>query len=110
MPRPPASSTSAAVSSIVSGRSISDRSVRVVRPVTYTVAPAEPSCTAIPRPAARVAPATRATLPSSDVLMDGGASAPTPQLGGLGVGAASRPLRGSYTPGGFGKRWRIVYW
>jgi hypothetical protein len=33
MPRPPALSTSAAVSSIVSGRFISDRCVRVVRPV-----------------------------------------------------------------------------
>ena len=34
IPRPPASSTSAAVSSIVSGRFISDRWERVVRPVT----------------------------------------------------------------------------
>ncbi len=43
MPRPPASSTSAAVSSIVSGRFISDRSEPLVRPVQYTVAPAAPS-------------------------------------------------------------------
>src|SRR5215510_8305744 len=69
MPRPPARSTSAAVSSIVSGRFISERSERVVRPVTYTVDPAAPSCTAIPRPAPRVAPATNATLSARDVLM-----------------------------------------
>src|SRR5215213_7219074 len=63
MPRPPARSTSSAVSSIVSGRSYSERSSRVDRPVTYTVAPAAPSSTAIPRPAPRVPPATRATFP-----------------------------------------------
>src|SRR6185369_3888958 len=67
MPRPPAASTSAAVSSIVSGRFISDRCDRVVRPVQYTVAPAAPSCTAMPRPAPRVAPATNATFPLSDL-------------------------------------------
>ncbi len=64
-PPPPARSTSAAVSSMVSGRSISDRPSAVDRPVQYTVAPAAPSATAIPRPDARVAPATSATLPSS---------------------------------------------
>ena len=37
----------------------------VVRPVQYTVAPAAPSWTAIPRPAPRVAPATSATRPCS---------------------------------------------
>jgi hypothetical protein len=38
---------------------------RVLRPVRYTVAPAAPSSTAMPRPAPRVAPATRATFPFS---------------------------------------------
>jgi len=52
------------VSSIVSDRPYSDARSRVVRPVTYTVAPAAPSSTAIPRPAPRVAPATKATFPS----------------------------------------------
>src|SRR3712207_5399529 len=65
MPVPPAAVTSSAVSSIVSGRSYSERWSRVLRPVQYTVAPASPSATAIPRPAPRVAPATSATLPSS---------------------------------------------
>ncbi|GHG35463.1 hypothetical protein GCM10018791_61120 [Streptomyces zaomyceticus] len=36
---------------------------RVVRPVTYTVAPAAPSWTAMARPAPRVAPATRQIRP-----------------------------------------------
>jgi hypothetical protein len=36
----------------------------VVRPVTYTVAPAAPSSTEIPRPAPRIPPATSATFPS----------------------------------------------
>jgi hypothetical protein len=40
---------------------------RVERPVTYTVALAAPSSTAMSLPAARVAPATRATLPLSDI-------------------------------------------
>ena len=40
----------------------------VVRPVQYTVAPAAPSWTAMPRPAPRLAPATSATLPSSACL------------------------------------------
>ena len=39
------------------------------RPVQYTVAPAAPSCTAMPRPAPRVAPATSATLPLRDCAM-----------------------------------------
>jgi hypothetical protein len=34
-----------------------------VRPVQYTVAPASPSETAVPRPAPRVAPVTSATFP-----------------------------------------------
>src|SRR5438094_8800436 len=55
--------TSSAVSSIVSGRLYSERCVRVVRPVRYTMAPAAPSSIAMPRPAPRVAPATNATLP-----------------------------------------------
>src|SRR5437867_5395725 len=63
MPWPPACCTSSAVSSIVSGRLYSERCVRVVRPVRYTVAPAAPSSIAMPRPAPRVAPATNATLP-----------------------------------------------
>src|SRR5687768_7924556 len=65
MPVPPAEVTSSAVSSIVSGRSYSERRSRVLRPGQYTVAPASPSATAVPRPAPRVAPATSATLPSS---------------------------------------------
>ena len=69
IPVPPAAVTSSAVSSIVSGRSYSDRRSRVLRPVQYTVAPASPSATAMPRPAPRVAPATKATLPSSDPAM-----------------------------------------
>src|SRR5262245_47202266 len=69
MPRPPACSTSAAVSSMVSGRFISERCSAVVRPVAYTVAPAAPNCTAMPRPAARVAPVTSATLPASGWAM-----------------------------------------
>ena len=48
MPVPPAAVTRSAVSSIVSGRSYSDRRSRVVRPVTYTVAPASPRPTAMP--------------------------------------------------------------
>ena len=51
---------------------------RVDRPVQYTVAPAAPSCTAIPRPAPRVAPATRATLPDSGPSMGGHATEPSP--------------------------------
>src|SRR4051812_3018007 len=65
MPSPPASVTSSAVCSIVSGRSTSERRSRVLRPVAYTVAPATPNDTAMPRPAPRVAPATSATLPVS---------------------------------------------
>ena len=56
IPVPPAALTSSAVSSIVSGRSYSERRSRVLRPVQYTVAPASPSATAVPRPAPRVAP------------------------------------------------------
>jgi hypothetical protein len=63
MPRPPAAVTSSAVSSMVSGRSYSERCPPPERPVTYTVAPAAPSCAAMPRPAPLVAPATSATLP-----------------------------------------------
>jgi hypothetical protein len=39
-----------------------------LRPVQYTVAPASPSMQAMPRPAPRVAPATRATFPRSDAI------------------------------------------
>ncbi len=60
MPWPPSPVTSSAVSSIVSGRSYSERAERVVRPVQITVAPASPSAMAMPRPAPRVAPATTA--------------------------------------------------
>src|SRR5580698_6273896 len=67
MPRPPAAVTSSAVSSIVSGRpgvgGLPRAGSLELRPVQYTVAPASPSATAIPRPAPRVAPATRAILP-----------------------------------------------
>src|SRR5690606_2763287 len=68
IPSPPAAVTSSAVSSMVSGRSISDRCDRVDRPVTYTVAPAAPSSAAMPRPAPRVPPATRATVPFSALM------------------------------------------
>ena len=61
-PAPPALVTRSAVSSMVSARPTTLRCSRVVRPVTYTVAPAAPSSTAIPRPAPRVAPVTRAIL------------------------------------------------
>src|SRR6202011_5332293 len=57
-----------AVSSIVSGRSYSDRRALVLRPVQMTVAPASPSAAAMPRPAPRVAPATTATRPRSASL------------------------------------------
>ena len=69
MPWPPAFCTNSAVSSIVSGRLYSERCVRVVRPVTYTVAPAAPNSTAMPRPAPRVPPATNATLSFSTRLI-----------------------------------------
>src|SRR4029077_3604358 len=69
MPWPPACCTRSAVSSIVLGRLSSERCVRVVRPVQYTVAPAAPSSIAMPRPAPRVAPATSATLPLSTWLI-----------------------------------------
>ncbi len=69
MPVPPASVTSSAVSSMVSGRSSSERPARLLRPVAYTVAPAAPSCTAICRPAPRVAPATSATFPINGFVM-----------------------------------------
>src|SRR6266571_3550437 len=69
MPWPPALVTSSAVSSIVSGRSSGLRECRVVRPVTYTVAPPEPSSTAMPLPAPRVPPVTSATCPCSGPLM-----------------------------------------
>ncbi|BBG02157.1 hypothetical protein PSA01_12000 [Pseudonocardia saturnea] len=65
IPVPPAAVTSSAVSSIVSGLPYSDARSRVVRPVQYTVAPAAPSSTAMPRPAPRVAPATSAIRPLS---------------------------------------------
>ena len=71
MPWPPARVTRPAVSSIVSGRSYSERRARVLRPVTYTVAPAAPSSTAVPRLAPRVAPATSATLSFSGCDMSG---------------------------------------
>ena len=67
MPVPPAALTSAAVSSMVSGRLYSERRSRVLRPVTYTIAPDAPSSTAIPHPAPRVAPATNATRSCSAI-------------------------------------------
>ena len=60
MPRPPAAVTSAAVSSIVSGRFFVAGCPATLRPEQYTVAPASPSMRAMPRPAPRVAPATTA--------------------------------------------------
>src|SRR4029077_18954962 len=67
MPRPPAAVTSSAVSSMVSGRPGVGCRPRVrrreLRPVQYTVPPASPRATAMPRPAPRVAPATSAILP-----------------------------------------------
>src|SRR5262249_50080858 len=61
MPTPPRAVTRSAVSSMVSGRSISERPSRVLRPVTYTVAPTVPNSSAMARPAPRVPPATSAT-------------------------------------------------
>lgn len=61
----------ASVSSIVSGRPSSEGPVtRLLRPVAYTNAPARASSTAMALPAPRVAPATRATRPSSGLLGD----------------------------------------
>lgn len=48
---------------MVSGRFMGEALARVVRPVTYTVAPRWPSSTAIARPHPRVAPVTTATAP-----------------------------------------------
>src|SRR6185436_11969993 len=58
-------------SSIVSGRPYGERLPRTLRPVQYTMAPASPSARAMPRPAPRVAPATRATRPVNG-LPEGG--------------------------------------
>src|SRR5262249_17035616 len=69
MPVPPALVTRSGGSSMVSGRSRSERALRVVRPLTYTVAPAAPSSTAMPRPAPLVAPATRAIRPVNGDVM-----------------------------------------
>src|SRR5260370_15070647 len=68
MPRPPAALTSSAVSSNACGNSGTAGRPRVLRPVTYTVAPSPPSTTAMPRPAPLLAPVTRATLPSITVM------------------------------------------
>src|SRR3954469_2217392 len=62
---PPASAIMAAVSSIVSGRLYGEGRPFTLRPVQYTIAPASPSARATPRPAPRVAPATRATRPAN---------------------------------------------
>src|SRR5262249_32512804 len=69
MPVPPALVTRSAVSSMGSGRARSERALRGVRPLTYTVAPAAPSSTAMPRPAPLVAPATRAIRPVNGDVM-----------------------------------------
>src|ERR687890_33665 len=111
MPSPPASVTRSAVSSIVSGRSISERCSRVVRPVQYTVAPASPSATAMPRPAPRVAPATSATRPSNVPATRGRLrcapwtprpTAPTAASGGRGRGSAPGGAGGGGRAGGGG--------
>ena len=64
----------------------------MVRPVQYTVAPASPSATAVPRPAPRVAPATRATLPSSGpgIVRDDAAHMPDVEIRNL--SEALRPV------------------
>src|SRR5690349_5878301 len=62
MPSPPSSSIIAAVSPTVPG---SGPPSPVVRPVTYTVAPAAPSSSAMPLPMPRLAPVTTAILPTS---------------------------------------------
>src|SRR5262245_27403373 len=77
MPVPPSWVTSSAVSSIVSGRSYSDRACRVLRPVQMTVAPASPKAAAMPRPAPRVAPATTTTRPRSASRFGDHVMAPT---------------------------------
>src|SRR3954464_8914229 len=71
MADPPAALIIAAVSSIVSGRPYGDGRPVTLRPVQYTVAPASASARAMPRPAPRVAPATRATRPESGLRDDG---------------------------------------
>src|SRR5215510_12368662 len=66
MPLPPRAVTSSAVSSIVPCRLSVVASPLTLRPVTYTVAPASPSASAMPRPAPRLAPVTTAILPCND--------------------------------------------
>src|SRR5215217_4019108 len=62
VPCPPVAAMRSPVSSIVSGRPISDLpAARLLRPVAYTCSPARASSTAMARPAPRVAPATSAT-------------------------------------------------
>src|SRR5258708_392409 len=55
---------------MVSGRPYGEGLPLTLRPVQYTVAPASPSARAIPRPAPRVAPATRAVRPASGLWND----------------------------------------
>ena len=62
---PAAAPINSAVSSMVSGRPGVAGAPRVLRPVHQTLAPAAASSWAMPRPAARVAPATSATCPCS---------------------------------------------
>jgi hypothetical protein len=68
-----------AVSSIVSGRPGVAGWPRVLRPLQYTVAPASPNMQAMPRPAARVAPATTAILSVS--VRSAGLAIPLSSLG-----------------------------
>src|SRR5919109_3208425 len=62
IPRPPRSVTSRSVSSIVPGTLSVVGPRSTLRPDTYTVAPAAPSASAMPRPAPRLAPVTSAMV------------------------------------------------
>src|SRR5688572_7028619 len=98
MPLPPRAVTISAVSWIVSGRFFMPGLPETLRPVQYTVAPASPSAVAMPRPAPRVAPATTATFPASDLSMprpttrDDSRSQPGPDVDRRGQGLVHRAL------------------
>src|SRR5688500_11659954 len=68
MPRPPARVTPSAVANTVPGSGASPSCWE--RPVTYTVAPSAPSASAMPLPAPREAPGTRAITPSRFLVID----------------------------------------
>jgi hypothetical protein len=97
VPCPPAAASSSPVSSIVSGRPISERPVtRLLRPVAYTYSPARANSTAMVRPAPRVAPATSATRrPLCSALMVAmKAGRPHHDIPGLGLSGPTREMGG----------------